>query len=70
MAENKVRATGAGANPVNIRVKLGRLEIRLQFFSIRVIKSWNKIPAKVKSVQKMRYLSANRQTAERRPVAP
>jgi hypothetical protein len=52
MAENKVRATGAGANPMNIRDKLGRLEIRLQFFSIRVIKSRNKIPAKVKSVKK------------------
>ncbi len=47
MAENNVKAVRAGADPLNIRVKHDRLEIRRQFFSTRVIDSWNKIPVKL-----------------------
>jgi len=39
LAENSVRATRAGSDPLNIKVKHGRLNLRRNFFSIRVIES-------------------------------
>jgi hypothetical protein len=41
-------ATRSGADPLNIKSKTGRLEIRRNFFSLRVISDWNRIPAEVK----------------------
>jgi hypothetical protein len=43
-------ATRSTADPFNIKVRTGRLEVRKNFFSMRVIKDWNKIPVNVKSL--------------------
>ncbi len=37
-------ATRSGADPLNIRVKTGRLELQRNFYSVRVINDWNRIP--------------------------
>ncbi len=38
------RATRNSADPLNLRVNYGRLELRRNFFSVRVIDSWKRIP--------------------------
>jgi hypothetical protein len=47
-AGDEVHATRSGADPLNIKNKTGRLEIRKNFFSMRVISDWNRIPAEIK----------------------
>jgi hypothetical protein len=42
--------TRASADPLNIRPRNGTLDLRKNFFSIRVVKTWNKIPCHVKSL--------------------
>jgi hypothetical protein len=37
---------------MNIRVKHGRLDMRRNFFSLREIGDWKKIPAEVKRLRK------------------
>ena len=37
---------------MNIRVKHGRLDMRRNFFSLRVIDSWNQIPSEMKRIVK------------------
>ncbi len=49
-AENGLRATRSTADPYNLKVKHGRLDPRRNFFSIRVIEDWNRIPADIKRV--------------------
>ena len=41
MAGEAARATRATADPLNIKVKHGRLEVRQNFFTIRVTEQWN-----------------------------
>jgi len=41
----------SAADPLNIAVRNGRLDIRRQFFSMRVIEKWNDIPAELKKVE-------------------
>jgi hypothetical protein len=43
-AANSVRATRSTGNPLNLKVRQGRLELRRNFFSARVVSSWNDIP--------------------------
>jgi hypothetical protein len=54
MAGDSVRSTraGPGADPLNIRVTHGRLDMRQNFFSLRVIEDWNKIPAEMRRLRK------------------
>ncbi len=40
------------ADPYNLKVKHGRLDLRRNFFSIRVIEDWNRIPAEMKFIEK------------------
>jgi hypothetical protein len=40
------------ADPLNLKVTHGRLEVRRNFFSERVIEGWNRIPASVKKEEK------------------
>jgi hypothetical protein len=47
-ARDAVHATRSGADPLNIKNMTGRLEIRRNFFSVRVISDWNRIPAEIK----------------------
>jgi hypothetical protein len=51
-AENGPRATRSTADPYNLRVKNGRLDQRRNFFILRVIEDWHRIPADVKRVEK------------------
>jgi Reverse transcriptase (RNA-dependent DNA polymerase)/Endonuclease-reverse transcriptase len=44
------QVTRASADPLNIRPRAGNLELRKNFFSIRVVKQWNSIPSHVKSL--------------------
>ena len=50
MAGEAARATRSAADPRNVRVKHGRLEIRSNFFAIRVTDMWNRIPSKIKNM--------------------
>jgi hypothetical protein len=49
-AENGPRATRSAADPLNLRPNHGRLELRSNFFSVRVVQSWNAIPGSTKSI--------------------
>ncbi len=49
MASSGLRATRQAADPLNIRPKAARLEVRRQFFSQRVVEDWNGVPEQVKS---------------------
>jgi hypothetical protein len=42
-------ATRLTADPLNIKPKRGRLEVRRNFFTVRVIDEWNRIPANIKA---------------------
>jgi hypothetical protein len=52
MAESSARVTRSTTDPLNLKVKHARLDIRKNFFSIRVIEGWNKIPNSVRSIEK------------------
>jgi hypothetical protein len=45
---DSVRATRSRANPLNLKRRQGRLEIRRNFFSNRVVSSWNDVPSIIK----------------------
>ena len=47
-ATDSGRATRVTADPLNVRVKHGRLDTRRNFFSVRVSEPWNKIPTECK----------------------
>ena len=49
MAGEAARATQATADPLNIRVKHGRLELRRNFFTVRVTEQWNQVPTDIKN---------------------
>jgi hypothetical protein len=43
-----VHATRSITDPLNIKFSTGRLEVRRNFFSVRVIQSWNVIPIEIR----------------------
>jgi ribonucleases P/MRP protein subunit RPP40 len=47
---DNARNTRSAADPFNIKKKNGRLEVRRNFFAIRVIEQWNAIPAEMKKL--------------------
>jgi len=49
-AENG-RLTRLAADPLNVRVPPARLEIRKNFFSVRVCEKWNSLPSAVKNAR-------------------
>ena len=49
MAAEAARATRTTADPLNVRVKHGRLEVRRNFFTVRVTEQWNQVPMNIKS---------------------
>jgi hypothetical protein len=64
------RTTRNSADPLNLRVNHGRLEIRRNFFSVRVIKSWNKIPSDLKSETKNVVFRSKYKTLRVLPMQP
>jgi hypothetical protein len=44
------RVTRAGADPLNIMARTGRLELRKGFFSNRVAQDWNNVPSDIKNI--------------------
>ena len=51
MAGAAQRATRAAADPLNVRVKHGRLDMRKHFFSVRVCEHWNRVPGDIKRLK-------------------
>ena len=49
MAQDGQRATRSAADPLNVRVTHGRLDIRRNFFSVRVTEQWNQVPTDIKN---------------------
>ena len=49
MAAEAVRATRSTADPLNVRVRHGRLDVRMYFFTVRVTEAWNMVPADIKN---------------------
>ncbi len=45
------RATRSTDGPLNLRPRPARLEVRRNFFSNRVVESWNQIPSDVKNAR-------------------
>jgi hypothetical protein len=45
------RLTRAASDPLNVKSRGGRLDIRTGFFSNRVARSWNEIPEEIKNVR-------------------
>ena len=44
------RVTRHTAKPLNIKNQNARLEVRRNFFSVRAVEQWNRLPAKIQSV--------------------
>ena len=51
MAGEAARSTRATADPLNIRVKHGSLEVRRNFFTVRVTQQWNQVPTDIKNLR-------------------
>ena len=49
MAADGPRATRIASDPLNLRQQAPRLESRRNFFSQRVVESWNKVPSTIKN---------------------
>lgn len=50
-AAGGARENRSAADPLNVRVNHGRLEVRRNFFSVRVTETWNKIPRRIKEMR-------------------
>ena len=50
MAASGRQCTRNASGPLNVRVKHGRLDLRGNFFAVRVTEKWNRIPVEIKSV--------------------
>ena len=51
MASESVRASRVTSHKLNVRVKHGRLDVRRNFFSVRVSGHWNVIPGHIKDLK-------------------
>ena len=49
-ASDSARVTRVAADGLNVKVKNGKLELRRNFFSVRVTSQWNMIPAHIKKM--------------------
>jgi len=51
MAGEAARPTRAAADPLNVRIRHGRLDIRKHYFSVRVTELWNAVPTEIKNTK-------------------
>ena len=51
MAAQAARVTRTAADPLNVIVRHGRLDIRRNFFSVRVTEDWNRVPSAIKNLK-------------------
>ena len=50
-ASDSVRPTRSSTDPLNVKVNNGRLEVRRNFFSVRVAGQWNSVPSHLKQLR-------------------
>ena len=50
-ASEGARNTRSTSDPLNVKRRHGRLELRKNFFTVRVTEPWNNIPSQVKQVR-------------------
>ncbi len=71
MAADGQTATRNSEDPLNLRaVNYGMLEIRRNFFSVRVIERWNKIPADLKTETRNVVFRSKYKTLRALPMPP
>ncbi len=46
--------TRQAADPLNVKIPAARLEVRKNFFSVRVCEKWNSIPSEIKNSRNVR----------------
>ena len=51
MASESVRTTRVTSRKLNVRVRHGRLDVRRNFFSVRVSGQWNDIPGHIQDMK-------------------
>ena len=51
MASESVRTPRVTSHKLNVRVRHGRLDVRRNFFSVRVSGQWNDIPGHIKDIK-------------------
>jgi len=54
LARDGPRETRRAADPLNLQLRPARLEVRRNFFSNRVVESWNSIPAELKRAKNLK----------------
>ena len=67
-ASDGIKATRLAADPLNIKQRAARLEIRRNFFSQRVVDDWNKIPSSVKGSVSVNGFKNGYKSLRRDPV--
>ena len=58
MASESERVTRTASDPLNVRIRHGRLDIRKNFFSVRVTEPWNNVPSNMKTMQPAGFKNA------------
>ena len=52
------RVTRLAADPLNLRAKPAKLDIRKYFFSNRVVEHWNQLPQTIKNAKSVMHFKA------------
>jgi hypothetical protein len=67
MMQDGERVTRATSDPLNIQAQYGRLDIRRNFFTHRVVEQWNKIPEDLKNARTVQSFRKGYQALRLRP---
>jgi len=63
------RQTRLAADPLNVKLPPARLEIRRNFFSVKICEKWNKLPRKVKESKNVRLFKMELKKLRANPLA-
>jgi hypothetical protein len=63
------RQTRLAADPLNVKLPPARLEIRRNFFSVKICEKWNKLPGKVKESKNVRQFKMELKKLRANPPA-